>query len=169
MQKLRIIQGNLIDLALEGEFSHIAHGCNCFKTMGAGIAFHIAEAFPEAFHADKEYRKIGDASKLGTYSKALIVRKSPKGKKVSFTVVNIYTQFLPGRRFEAINLIKGLVMLKNREKPKISHLGVPLIGGGIGGGDRNEIIGVLEGFTKFFPITLVEYNGGSGDKGIVDT
>ena len=32
------VEGNLIDLALEGRFDLIAHGCNCHKIMGAGIA-----------------------------------------------------------------------------------------------------------------------------------
>ena len=35
---MKIIKGNLISLALAGEFEVIIHGCNCFCTMGAGIA-----------------------------------------------------------------------------------------------------------------------------------
>ena len=32
------IEGNLISLALAGNFDVIAHGCNCFCTMQSGIA-----------------------------------------------------------------------------------------------------------------------------------
>ena len=39
------VTGNLITLAKKGEFDVIAHGCNCFCTMGAGIAPHMAREF----------------------------------------------------------------------------------------------------------------------------
>lgn len=39
------IKGDLIKLALEGEFDVIAHGCNCFCTMGAGIAVAMKNTF----------------------------------------------------------------------------------------------------------------------------
>ena len=39
------IEGNLITIAQRGHFDVIAHGCNCFCTMGAGIAPQMAEAF----------------------------------------------------------------------------------------------------------------------------
>jgi len=35
---MKYAQGNLIDLALAGEFDLIAHGANCFCTMGEGLA-----------------------------------------------------------------------------------------------------------------------------------
>ena len=38
---MKIIKGDLIKLALQGEFDVIVHGCNCFCTMGAGIAKSI--------------------------------------------------------------------------------------------------------------------------------
>lgn len=47
------VNGDLIKLALSGKFTAIAHGCNCYKTMGAGIAKQIAERFPNVFEADK--------------------------------------------------------------------------------------------------------------------
>ena len=45
---MKIIEGDLIQLALDGEFDLIIHGCNCFCSMGAGIAKSIREIFPEA-------------------------------------------------------------------------------------------------------------------------
>ena len=39
------IQGDLIRLAKQGTFDVITHGCNCFCTMGAGIAPQMADAF----------------------------------------------------------------------------------------------------------------------------
>ena len=42
---MKYIDGDLIRLAKQGTFDVIAHGCNCFCTMGAGIAPQMAEAF----------------------------------------------------------------------------------------------------------------------------
>ena len=36
-----IVQGNLIALADAGQIDVLIHGCNCFCTMGAGIAKDI--------------------------------------------------------------------------------------------------------------------------------
>ena len=58
------VNGDLIKLALKGNFDVIAHGCNCFCTMGAGIAPQMAAAFG----ADKfpmEQEKPGNINKLG--------------------------------------------------------------------------------------------------------
>ena len=35
---MNIVKGDLIKSAKEGQFDVIIHGCNCFNTMGAGIA-----------------------------------------------------------------------------------------------------------------------------------
>jgi O-acetyl-ADP-ribose deacetylase (regulator of RNase III) len=35
---MKEIEGDLIDLAKRGHFDVVTHGCNCFCTMGAGIA-----------------------------------------------------------------------------------------------------------------------------------
>ena len=43
--KFQTIKGDLIELAKKGEFDVITHGCNCFCTMGAGIAVPMAKEF----------------------------------------------------------------------------------------------------------------------------
>ena len=69
---MKIIQGDLIKKAKDGEFDLIIHGCNCFCTMGAGIAKGIKNNFPQAFQADQMTLK-GSKAKLGTCSFAEIV------------------------------------------------------------------------------------------------
>ena len=44
--------------AKNGEFDVIIQGCNCFHTMGAGIAKYIKQDFPEAFAADKQFEDL---------------------------------------------------------------------------------------------------------------
>ena len=82
---MNIVTGDLIKLALEGNFDVIIHGCNCFGTMGAGIAKTIKAEFPEAYKADLATEK-GDKSKLGTYSTAKVTKNGHV-----ITVVNAYT------------------------------------------------------------------------------
>jgi len=77
------IEGDLIKLAKQGKFDVITHGCNCFCTMGAGIAPQMAKAFgcdqfqlemteyvmyDESFeyHHTVETKNKGNINKLGT-------------------------------------------------------------------------------------------------------
>lgn len=76
------IEGDLIQLAKEGRFDVITHGCNCFCTMGAGIAPQMADAFgcdefdmertvrsewdDEGYEHAVETTNKGDINKLGT-------------------------------------------------------------------------------------------------------
>ena len=84
---MKTIYGDLIHLANDGDFDIIVHGCNCFCTMGAGIAKVIKAAFPQAYEADLATPR-GDRAKLGTCSFAEIERDG-----TPLIVVNAYTQF----------------------------------------------------------------------------
>ena len=84
---MKTVQGDLIELALDGVFDTIIHGCNCQCTMGAGIALAIKQIFPQAYAADRATGSI-DRAKLGTISHATVERAGH-----SITIVNGYTQF----------------------------------------------------------------------------
>ena len=84
---MKVIPGDLLQLALDGEFDVIIHGCNCQCAMGKGIAKSIKETFPEAYEADRRTAK-GDRGKLGMISFATVQRN---GREI--TVVNGYTQY----------------------------------------------------------------------------
>lgn len=45
--------GDLLEAARNEEVHVIAHCCNCFVTMGSGIAPQIKKAYPYAFAADQ--------------------------------------------------------------------------------------------------------------------
>ena len=119
------INGDLIELAKQGTFDVIAHGCNCFCTMGAGIAPQMARAFgadrfplelTEHMVIDQDDQEIyystgyrGDINKLGQidYQKVavnlhtgrvLVGYSVPKPEFIiELTVVNAYTQYHYGR------------------------------------------------------------------------
>ena len=76
-------RGNILDMAEAGEFDIVVQGCNCFNTMGGGIAAQIAVKFPDARLADDETIK-GDPGKLGSYTIGM------DGKLV---ILNCYTQY----------------------------------------------------------------------------
>lgn len=68
---MKAISGGLIQLAGNGQFDLIAHGCNCYCTMGAGIAKAVMEVFPSAFETYRATKR-GDRAKLGNCPFAVI-------------------------------------------------------------------------------------------------
>jgi len=130
------MKGNLIDLAEQGQFNVIVHGCNCFHTMGAGIAKEIATRYPPAYVADCILTKNGDETKLGKYTWQEVHAYTGR----SFIVVNAYTQYKYGRGgphvdYDAIKSAFNMIAKQFGG----STIGYPKIGAGFGGGDWNKI------------------------------
>lgn len=149
---MKIIKGDLIDLAKKGQFDIIAHGANCFNIMGAGIAQQIQLEFPSVFEADQMFNiPVGSPQRLGCFSGAVIN---------NLLVLNFYTQFKIGKNFDIDALKSCLVKLNWTGIAKGKRIGLPLIGCGIGGGDWKEVEKVISEYSnKFnFDITIVEYS-----------
>lgn len=146
------IQGDLIKLAIEGEFDVIIHGCNCFCTMGAGIAKIIKQKFPEAYQADLETDK-GVKSKLGSISWAK--SKTLNGELI---IVNGYTQYnWRGRGVKAdYKAIRKVFKLVKEEFSGL-RIGYPAIGAGLAGGDWEIISGIISEELKDENHKFVEY------------
>lgn len=143
-------QGDLIALTRAGEFDVLVHGCNCFHTMGAGIARAISTAFPQALDADRATPE-GDRSKLGTLS----VAEAAEGAH-RFWIVNAYTQFHYGGQgrkvdYGAISRAFEAVAARFPE----ARIGYPMIGAGLAGGDWNEIAPRIETALEGCDHTLV--------------
>lgn len=158
---MNIIKGNLINLALEGRFNLIAHGCNCQNIMGAGIAKQIKETWPDAFAIDGEYRgQFKDPyNMMGTYSQT--IQKLPHDMKW-LRILNLYTQLYPGLPspqsgipfdYDAFTLCCKKI---NHHFPG-EHLGIPLIGCGLAGGDKEDMISIVKYRIPDLQITIVEY------------
>ncbi|RMH19666.1 MAG: phosphatase [Acidobacteria bacterium] len=149
---MNIVRGDVLKLALEGEFDVIVHGCNCQCTMGAGIAKAIRKLFPEAYEADLATER-GSRSKLGTYSSATVYRNAHE-----ITVINAYTQFhYQGRGvkvdYEAIRLAFRAIA-RDFSGRRIAY---PRIGAGLGGGDWGLISKILNQELANEDHTLVEF------------
>ena len=129
--------GNLISAMKSNEIDVVAHCCNCFNTMGSGIAPLIASQVPEAREVDKETIK-GDISKLGTFSCAW---------DAPTKVFNLYGQYNygnDGKKYlsddaldDAIKLMSEYLNKKDPER-KLT-IGLPMIGAGRAGGDWHKI------------------------------
>ncbi len=136
---MKVIRGDLIELARHGTFDVIIHGCNCHCTMGAGIAKAIKEVFPEAYAADLATLK-GDRVKLGTITFAQIDLSER-----SLSVVNAYTQFdwrgkKPLADYDAIRSAFRAI----RAGFSGRRIGYPRIGAGLAGGDWSKISAIID-------------------------
>ena len=156
------VDGDLIKLFKQNEFDAIAHGCNCFSTMGSGIAKTIKDEFPEVYIADKLYlnhlrEKNIPNLKLGNYSQF----RSEYG-----IIYNLYTQFTYGTNkrqvsydaianvFSKLNVSNDI--LNGKQDYKI-FLGIPKIGAGLGGGNWNIISKIIHEVTTNINIIVVNY------------
>lgn len=149
---MKRLRGDLIQLAREGRFDVIIHGCNCFCTMGGGIARQIRTVFPQAFAADAATQP-GDRSKLGVYTQAV---EHIDGR--SLTVVNGYTQFDyagPG----VLADYRAIRTLFESIKTDFSgqRIGYPRIGAGLAGGDWKTISEIIDRALDGEDHTLVEF------------
>lgn len=136
-----ILKGNVIHLAEAGVFDVLVHGCNCKNIMGAGVARQIKEVFPAAYLADRKY-STKSRDMLGTYSKAG-VPCGEHGNKL-LTIVNAYTQFAPGGGEDVFNYgAFADILHKLGEEFPDAIIGMPAIGCGLAGGDKERIMDIV--------------------------
>lgn len=144
-------QGDLLALAEAGEFTMVVHGCNCFCTMGGGIAAQIAKRYPSAYRADCK-TDTGDFNKLGTFTYV---------NTDKFTIINAYTQFNMSRGEDVFEYTAFELILQKLGRYKNHKIGIPYIGMGLAGGDKDRIIKIIENFADTVgnnnTVTLVEF------------
>lgn len=149
--------GDLIELALASEFDVITHGCNCFCTMGAGIAVPMKKAFGCDKFPLEDLTYKGDFNKLGQIDWAIIWTEYIQLTKPLF-VVNSYTQYNYGGvapfDYEAFTLCMRKI---NHIFPH-KHIGLPKIGAGLAGGNWETIKQIIKQELKDCDVTVVIYN-----------
>ena len=149
--------GDLIVKGLNGDYDVIVHGCNCFHTMGAGIAKRIKNEVPDAYVADG-LTLYGDRNKLGQFS---FCRDKPSG----LFVVNAYTQYNyrgQGMKadYEAIrNVFQSIAIAFNGMK-----IAYPLISCGLAGGDWKIVQGIIDQELRYQWHQLVVFNQSEWEK-----
>lgn len=183
-EKYQEVDGDLIALALEGQFDVITHGCNSWNNMNAGIAPQMARAFHcDNFKLEREFEihytsdgeevetetnTRGDINKLGQIDYGI---KGIKNGKVysawdtrstdikPLIIVNSYTQYGVGKinkslDYEALTLC--LRKINHRFKGK--HIGLPyVIGCGLAGGDIDIVIPIIKKELSDMFVTMVRW------------
>lgn len=146
---MKIVKGDLIQLAKQGHFDVIVQGCNCFHKMFSGVAKQIRENFPNAYLADLDTPK--GAIKLGTYSKAITG---------DLIILNAYTQYRYGRDktvqycdYKAIDNVFKLIAGNFHGL----RIGYPMIGAGLANGDWNVISEIIDKRLEGMDHTLVVF------------
>lgn len=149
--------GNLIDSFKKKEYWGIAHGCNCFCTMGRGIAKTIKEEFPDAYNADCNFSKKGDRKKLGNFTSV---------STLYGLIYNFYTQYTYwdkkdmldynaiGNCFRQLDEIY-LELKKLGMIPQNKIFGIPKIGAGLALGDWYKIEKIINEATPNVEIEVV--------------
>lgn len=172
---MEIIKGDLIQLARIGQFDVIGHGCNCFCVQGAGIAKQMVQNFRTDTFPMENVQHRGDVNKLGTIDyqdfevSTVSVYKKPlpqvttSDMRFDLTVVNMYTQYNYGSNhiggskkpidYEALTLC----LRKINHTFMGARVGLPLVGGGLAGGEPNKIKEIMSRELKDCDFTLVEY------------
>lgn len=138
---------DLLDAFDANEVQTIIHGCNCFRSFGAGIAKSIKKRYPKAYEADLNTGH-GDKNKLGHYSYAKLSDDK--------TIINAYTQYAYGRNkvnvdYDAISKVFELI---NKDFANHINIGIPTIGAGLAGGDWNIISDIINKKTPDLNIAL---------------
>lgn len=152
-------KGNLLDLAEAGEFDIIVQGCNCFNTMGGGIAREIRERYPHVAAVDGRTVR-GDYTKLGTWTQENVILKNGT---VTFDIINAYTQYNMSQGNDVFEYTAfELILQKLAFVYPGKRIGFPYIGMGLAGGDKDTIIPMIEWFAERVAleggsVTLVEF------------
>lgn len=133
--KIQYIKGDL----LATPYHLIVHGCNAKGRMGSGVAKLIKQKFPQAYQSYyNQFVKSG--LELGQ-----VIFVEDQGK----IIANGITQENYGRDgqlyidYQAINNVIKTVDDYACEQ-NISHIAMPLLGAGLGGGDWNIISNIIE-------------------------
>lgn len=144
---MKYINGDLINLAQKGYFDVIGHGCNCFCTMGAGLAKSMKKAFPEITMADA-CTTSGDKKKLGTFTHV---------DYGNFIILNLYIQYDFGGSMDADYGAIRNCMKEIKKRYSGRKIGLPMIGSGLAGGDWNKISEIIENELEDEDVTIVKY------------
>jgi O-acetyl-ADP-ribose deacetylase (regulator of RNase III) len=158
---LKHAKGNLLDLAEAGEFDIVVQGCNCFNAMGGGIAREIRQRYPEVSEVDSMTAR-GDYNKLGNWTEGEVIA-GDLGYVSKFTIINAYTQYNMSQGTDVFEYVAfELILLKLIHAYGDKRIGLPYIGMGLAGGDKETIIDMIEAFaygvaSKGGSVTLVEF------------
>jgi len=149
------VDGDLIQLAKDGKFDVITHGCNCQSAMKSGIAVQMdlhfgCSKFPMEL-LGPNILKLGSID----YKEMNYLSKPSK----SFIVVNSYTQIFPSIKAKPFDYEAFTVCMRKMNSVFAGkHIGMPRIGAGLAGGDWEKIKKIIQRESRNIDVTVVNYN-----------
>ena len=171
------VDGNLITMALNGDFDVIAHGVNCQCVQGAGLAPQMVKVFGTDSFPMEDPNTKGEIWKLGNIEYQTFHQEKEEygngwvrypdenvflsGKFIY--VVNAYTQYNYGRNHsdgDSVPVDYEAITLCMRKMNKVfagKHIGLPKIGCGLAGGDWNIVKAIIQKELKDCNVTIVNY------------
>jgi O-acetyl-ADP-ribose deacetylase (regulator of RNase III) len=120
---MKIVKADILSAMQDDRKVVVGHGCNCFHTMGAGIAGYLSKLYPIILDIDKNTHK-GDIKKLGTTTSVQV--------NDNLKIYNCYTQYRPGADARISAIEQCLISMVHAED-KDTEFRLPQIGCGIGG------------------------------------
>jgi hypothetical protein len=127
---MNILKRDIVDYIISEKPKFVAHGCNCQKVMGGGVAKRLASVWA-GIEAVDSFDNRQPYERLGCYTKIRINSNT--------TVYNFYTQLHPGPNFNPSAFIICLqkFVIENSYIDDIGnlvqpHLTIPMIGNGLG-------------------------------------
>ncbi len=127
----------------------IAHGCNCFGHMGAGVAKFISQKYPEAYKRDK-LTPVGDKEKLGSFSYTF-------DETDKLFIGNLYTQFTHWDQNDMFydwalhESLKRFIFFIHKQKDEdVFRIGIPMIGCGLANGKPSNVYSTLREVDQYF-------------------
>jgi len=159
MTKIVQYSGDILDYA--DKVDVIGHQVNCFGVMGGGLAYQIAEKYPDVLTAYQKYINdflVFNKKREGLLGSCQIVPSLSK-----CYIANLFGQFDMGggRRTDYEALLLALKKLKKQMSDKgLKKLALPVkLGCGLAGGDWKIVQSLIhEAFEgSDIEITLVEY------------
>jgi len=139
--------------ATAGKRCLVVHGCNAQGVMGSGFAKVVKDLHPEAFLAYKQvHRRRG--LKLGQ----VVVWENPyEGRSIANAITQEFYGREPYRQYVSYDAVvlgmQNVCKFVDQHMPGTTiHL--PLIGGGLGGGERKRLIAIFEAVFHAHDATL---------------
>lgn len=158
------VKGDIWDIArIAAQAGPIAlgHGVNCRGVMGAGIALQFREQFPTLYNGYMALFQdptllpeniLGDRQMFSTHLMVTPLVSRP------VIAVNLFTQVNPGAdaRLDAIKKALDKTFEYFRAMVVTYPLIIPMIGAGIGGLHRDEVLGLFAQYDH--RLVVVEYD-----------
>lgn len=139
---IHIENSDMFDIAALHSPVSIAHGVNCKGVMGAGVAKQIRSRYPYAYNS---YRKtcFNSDSSDSLLGKVQVIQIP----ETAISIVNCFTQVQLGANARIDAVETCLSKLANYDE---STVVMPLIGGGIGGLNPNDVIQLMQALPDRF-------------------